>query len=25
MDIFKKVGFDWWHAIEEKFSPREGG
>ena len=19
LDIFKKVGFDWWHAIEEKF------
>jgi carboxyvinyl-carboxyphosphonate phosphorylmutase len=22
MDIFRKVGFDWWHAIEEKFAPR---
>jgi carboxyvinyl-carboxyphosphonate phosphorylmutase len=22
MDIFRKVGFDWWHAIEERFSPR---
>src|SRR3990172_5404181 len=21
MDIFRKVGFDWWHAIEEKFPP----
>jgi 2-methylisocitrate lyase-like PEP mutase family enzyme len=20
MDIFKKVGFDWWHAVEERFS-----
>jgi 2,3-dimethylmalate lyase len=20
MDIFRKVGFDWWHAIEERFS-----
>jgi carboxyvinyl-carboxyphosphonate phosphorylmutase len=19
MDIFRKVGFDWWHAVEEKF------
>jgi len=19
LDIFKKVGFDWWHAIEEKY------
>jgi 2,3-dimethylmalate lyase len=19
MDIFRKVGFDWWHAIEERF------
>ncbi len=19
MDIFKKVGFDWWHEVEEKF------
>jgi carboxyvinyl-carboxyphosphonate phosphorylmutase len=22
MDIFKRVGFDWWHAIEEKFGER---
>ena len=22
MDIFKKVGFDWWRAVEEKFTPR---
>jgi len=22
MDIFRRVGFDWWHAIEEKFAPR---
>ena len=20
MDIFKRVGFDWWHAIEQKFA-----
>ena len=20
LDIFKKVGFDWWHAIEEKYA-----
>jgi carboxyvinyl-carboxyphosphonate phosphorylmutase len=20
MDIFKRVGFDWWHAIEERFA-----
>jgi 2,3-dimethylmalate lyase len=20
MDLFRKVGFDWWHAIEERFS-----
>jgi carboxyvinyl-carboxyphosphonate phosphorylmutase len=20
MDIFRKVGFDWWHAIEERFT-----
>ena len=20
MDIFRKVGFDWWHAIEEKYT-----
>jgi carboxyvinyl-carboxyphosphonate phosphorylmutase len=20
MDIFRKVGFDWWHAVEERFS-----
>jgi carboxyvinyl-carboxyphosphonate phosphorylmutase len=20
MDIFRRVGFDWWHAIEEKFA-----
>ncbi len=20
MDIFRKVGFDWWHGIEERFS-----
>ena len=20
MDIFRKVGFDWWHAVEEKFT-----
>jgi 2-methylisocitrate lyase-like PEP mutase family enzyme len=22
MDIFRKVGFDWWHGIEERFAPR---
>jgi carboxyvinyl-carboxyphosphonate phosphorylmutase len=22
LDIFKKVGFDWWHGIEERFAPR---
>jgi hypothetical protein len=22
MDLFRRVGFDWWHAIEEKFVPR---
>jgi carboxyvinyl-carboxyphosphonate phosphorylmutase len=22
MDIFRRVGFDWWHAIEEKFAGR---
>jgi carboxyvinyl-carboxyphosphonate phosphorylmutase len=22
LDIFKKVGFDWWHAVEERFAPR---
>ena len=22
MDIFRRVGFEWWHAIEEKFAPR---
>jgi 2,3-dimethylmalate lyase len=22
MDIFRKVGFDWWHAVEEKFAQR---
>jgi len=22
MDIFRRVGFDWWHAIEERFAPR---
>ncbi len=21
MDIFRRVGFDWWHAIEERFTP----
>ena len=20
LDIFKKVGFDWWHAIEERYT-----
>ena len=20
MDIFRRVGFDWWHAIEERFA-----
>ena len=20
MDIFKRVGFDWWHAVEQKFA-----
>jgi ATP phosphoribosyltransferase regulatory subunit HisZ len=20
MDIFRRVGFDWWHAIEEKYT-----
>ena len=23
MDIFRKVGFDWWHAVEEKSPARE--
>jgi carboxyvinyl-carboxyphosphonate phosphorylmutase len=22
LDIFKKVGFDWWHGVEERFAPR---
>ncbi len=22
MDIFRRVGFDWWQQIEEKFAPR---
>ena len=22
MDIFRRVGFDWWHRIEEKFAQR---
>jgi carboxyvinyl-carboxyphosphonate phosphorylmutase len=22
MDIFRRVGFDWWHGIEERFAPR---
>ena len=22
MDIFRRVGFDWWHGIEEKFAQR---
>ena len=22
MDIFRRVGFDWWHAVEEKFAGR---
>jgi 2-methylisocitrate lyase-like PEP mutase family enzyme len=22
MDIFRRVGFDWWHGIEEKFAAR---
>jgi 2-methylisocitrate lyase-like PEP mutase family enzyme len=22
MEIFTRVGFDWWHAIEERFSDR---
>jgi hypothetical protein len=22
MDIFRRVGFDWWHSIEEKFAAR---
>jgi carboxyvinyl-carboxyphosphonate phosphorylmutase len=22
MDIFRRVGFDWWHGIEEKFAGR---
>jgi 2-methylisocitrate lyase-like PEP mutase family enzyme len=22
MDIFRRVGFDWWHSIEEKFAGR---
>jgi carboxyvinyl-carboxyphosphonate phosphorylmutase len=22
MDIFRRVGFDWWHAIEERFTSR---
>ena len=21
LDIFRKVGFDWWHAVEQKFAP----
>jgi hypothetical protein len=20
MDIFRKVGFDWWHDVEERFA-----
>jgi 2-methylisocitrate lyase-like PEP mutase family enzyme len=20
MDIFRKVGFDWWHAVEERYT-----
>jgi 2-methylisocitrate lyase-like PEP mutase family enzyme len=20
MDVFRKVGFDWWHEVEQKFS-----
>jgi 2-methylisocitrate lyase-like PEP mutase family enzyme len=20
MDIFRKVGFDWWHDVEQKFA-----
>ena len=20
MDIFRRVGFDWWHAIEQRFA-----
>jgi 2,3-dimethylmalate lyase len=24
MDLFLKVGFDWWHAIEQKFTARDG-
>jgi len=23
MDIFRRVGFDWWQQIEEKFAPRQ--
>ena len=22
LDIFKKVGFDWWRGVEERFAPR---
>jgi 2-methylisocitrate lyase-like PEP mutase family enzyme len=22
LDIFRKVGFDWWHGIEGRFAPR---
>jgi hypothetical protein len=22
LDLFKRVGFDWWQAIEQKFSDR---
>jgi carboxyvinyl-carboxyphosphonate phosphorylmutase len=22
MDIFRRVGFDWWHAVEDKFAQR---
>jgi 2-methylisocitrate lyase-like PEP mutase family enzyme len=21
MDLFRRVGFEWWHAIEERFTP----
>ena len=25
MDIFRRVGFDWWHGIEDKFAGSNGG
>jgi carboxyvinyl-carboxyphosphonate phosphorylmutase len=25
MDLFRRVGFDWWHAVEERFTARGPG